>query len=89
MPARSGVFENQDVAIIERDFGGFPCWTLIEPVWVGFRWFPVGGRWVAAGTGLSEPGDNGGRWRGGVWAGGGIEDLFLFLGVQTYHARCI
>ena len=28
---------------------------------------------------------------GGVasWLEGGIEDLFLFLGVQTYHARCI
>ena len=45
MPARSGVFENQDAAIIERDFGGFLCRALIEPVWVGFRWFPVGGRW--------------------------------------------
>jgi hypothetical protein len=24
-PSRSGVFENQDAAIIERDFGSFPC----------------------------------------------------------------
>ncbi len=40
MPSRSGGFENQDPAVIERDFGGFPCGALIEPVWVGFRWFP-------------------------------------------------
>jgi hypothetical protein len=24
-PSRSGVFENQSPAIIERDFGSFPC----------------------------------------------------------------
>ena len=33
---------------------------------------------VAGVTGLSEPGYNGGRWRGGVWVGGGIKGLFLF-----------
>ena len=52
-------------------------------------WVPMVSGWRAlgwrGGAGLSEPGDNGGRWRGGVLAGG-IKDLFLFLGVQTYHA---
>ena len=33
---------------------------------------------VAGVTGLSEPGYNGGRWRGGVLAGGGIKGMFLF-----------
>ena len=47
---------------------------------------------VAGVTGLSEPGYNGGRWRGGVLAGGAIKDrgaiggMFLYLRVQTHHA---
>ena len=47
---------------------------------------------VAGVSGLSEPGYNGGRWRGGVLAGGAIKDrgaikgMFLFLRVQTHHA---
>ena len=48
---------------------------------MGWRGGGVGGV-----SGLSEPGDNGGGWRGGVSAGGGMKDLFLFLGVQTHHA---
>ena len=47
---------------------------------------------VAGVTGLSEPGYNGGRWRGGVLAGGAIKDrgaiggMFLYLRVQSHHA---
>ena len=37
-----------------------------------------GGLICGGGSGLSEPGYNGGRWRGGVWAGGGMKGLFLF-----------
>ena len=47
---------------------------------------------VAGVSGLSEPGYNGGRWRGGVLAGGAIKDrgaikgMFLYPRVQTHHA---
>jgi len=30
----SGVFENQDAAVVQMDFGCFPCRSLVEPVWV-------------------------------------------------------
>lgn len=30
----SRVFENQDAAIVEMDFRGFTCLSLVEPVWV-------------------------------------------------------
>jgi hypothetical protein len=30
----SGGFENQDVAVVQLDFRCFPCWRLVEPVWV-------------------------------------------------------
>jgi len=36
----SGVFENQDAAIIEGDFLGAPCRALIDAVWVGIGWIP-------------------------------------------------
>ena len=41
-PAMSGIFENQDAAIIERDLrgGGFPCRALVEPFGTPLRWFP-------------------------------------------------
>ena len=34
VPLMSGVFEGENAAIIQRDFGGFPCRALVEPVWV-------------------------------------------------------
>ena len=30
----SGVFENQDAAVVQMDFRGFPRLSLVEPVWV-------------------------------------------------------
>ena len=34
----SGVFENQDAAVFQMDFGCVPCRSLVEPVWVLLRW---------------------------------------------------
>ena len=31
----SGVFENQGAAVVELDFLGFPCGTLVESVGIG------------------------------------------------------
>jgi hypothetical protein len=36
----SGGFENQDAAVVQMDFLGFPCRALIEPVWVRLIWIP-------------------------------------------------
>jgi hypothetical protein len=39
-PSMSGVFENQDAAIIQRDLGCFSCRALVEPLGVWHFWFP-------------------------------------------------
>ena len=36
----SGVFENQDAAVFQMDFGCVPCRSLVEPVWILLRWIP-------------------------------------------------
>ena len=36
----SGVFENQDAAVFQMDFGCVSCRSLVEPVWVLLRWIP-------------------------------------------------
>ena len=41
----------------------------------------------AEGVGLSEPGYNGGRWRGGVSAGGAIKDWAFYL--RPLSASCL
>jgi hypothetical protein len=36
----SAVFENQDTAIFQMDFGRLPCLALVEAIRVGIRWVP-------------------------------------------------
>ena len=36
----SGVFENQDAAVVQMDFRCFPCWALVETVRIGIGWIP-------------------------------------------------
>ncbi len=36
----SGVFENQDAAVVQMDFRGFPRLSLVEPVWVRLMGIP-------------------------------------------------
>ena len=36
----SAVFENQDAAIFQMDFGRLPCLALVEAIRVGIRWVP-------------------------------------------------
>ena len=46
----SGVFENQDAAVVQMDFGCFPCLayffakaskhTLVVAIWIGIGWIP-------------------------------------------------
>lgn len=40
LPGSSGGFENQDAAVVQMDFIGFPCRRLVEPVWVRLIWIP-------------------------------------------------
>jgi len=38
--AESGEFENQSPAVVQLDFLGFPCLSLVEPIWVRIGWTP-------------------------------------------------
>ena len=40
LPGSSGVFENQDAADVQMDFGCLPCLALVEAIRVGIRWIP-------------------------------------------------
>ena len=35
-----GVFENQDAAVVQMDFGCLPCLALVDSIQVGIGWIP-------------------------------------------------